>query len=53
MGLFAKIRELWRPSPKSPEELAEYLEAERIKAELKAMRSGGPRMKSGGRDASV
>jgi hypothetical protein len=45
MGFFAKIRELWRPSPKTPEELAEYLEAERMKAELKAMRAGGPRVR--------
>jgi len=52
MGLFGKIRELWRPTPKTAEELAAHLEAQRMRAELDAMRKGGPRVKSGGRDAS-
>jgi hypothetical protein len=53
MGLFAKISELWRPTPKTAEELAAHLEAVRMKAEVRAMRQGGPRVKSGGRDASL
>jgi hypothetical protein len=46
MGLWKKVQELWRPSPKTPEELAQYLEAERMKAEVRAMRTGGPRVRS-------
>ena len=46
MGLFSKIRELWRPTPKTAEELAAQLEAQRMRAELDAMRKGGPRVRS-------
>jgi hypothetical protein len=40
MGLISKVRELLKPTPKTPEELTAQLEAERLKAELKAMRLG-------------
>jgi hypothetical protein len=38
--IFRKISQWLRPDPKTPEELAARLEAERLQAEIKAMRLG-------------
>lgn len=55
-GLFRKISELWRPSPRTPEELAARLEAERLKQQIRVARIGdrqGGRLTHGGKDERV
>jgi len=55
-GLIGKVREWLKPSPKTPEELAARLEAERLKAEIRATRIGdrsAGRFTHGGRDDRV